>query len=78
MFKMGHQISMLDNVKLTSRKIDIIGLLVAAMNNKLTASKLNISDVTVEIHIKNALLRAKVNFRLEAAIWAINHSFKKP
>ena len=78
MLKSGSHFTTLDNVKLTQRETDIMRLLVAGMNNKLMARELNISDGTVKVHIKNILRKTKVNSRLEAAVWAINHGFEKP
>ena len=78
MLKSGSHFTTLDNVKLTQRETEIMGLLVAGMNNKLMARELNISDGTVKVHIKNILRKTKVNSRLEAAVWAINHGFEKP
>ena len=78
MLKTGNHFTTLDNVKLTQRETEIMRLLVAGMNNKLMARELNISDGTVKVHIKNILRKTKVNSRLEAAVWAINHGFEKP
>ena len=78
MLKSGSHFTTLENVKLTQRENEIMGLLVAGMNNKLMARELNISDGTVKVHIKNILRKTKVNSRLEAAVWAINHGFEKP
>jgi len=78
MLKSGSHFTTLDNVKLTQRENDIMRLLVAGMNNKLMARELNISDGTVKVHIKNILRKTKVNSRLEAAVWAINHGFERP
>ena len=78
MLKSGSHFTTLDNVKLTQRETEIMRLLVAGMNNKLMARELNISDGTVKVHIKNILRKTKVNSRLEAAVWAINHGFEKP
>ena len=76
--KSGNHSTTLENVKLTQRETEIMGLLVLGMNNKLMARELNISDGTVKVHIKNILRKTKVNSRLEAAVWAINHGFEKP
>jgi len=78
MLKSGNHSTTLENVKLTQRETEIMGLLVVGMNNKLMARELNISDGTVKVHIKNILRKTKVNSRLEAAVWAINHGFERP
>ena len=78
MLKSGSHFTTVDNVKLTQRETEIMGLLVVGMNNKLMARELNISDGTVKVHIKNILRKTKVNSRLEAAVWAINHGFERP
>jgi len=78
MLKSGSHSTTLENVRLTQRETDIMGLLVVGMNNKLMARELNISDGTVKVHIKNILRKTKMNSRLEAAVWAINHGFEKP
>lgn len=77
MLKSGSHSTTLDNVKLTQRETQIMGLLVKGMNNKLMARELNISDGTVKVHIKNILRKIQVSSRLEAAVWALNHGFEK-
>ena len=59
---------------LTDRETQILGLISLGMSNKLIARKLVISDGTVKVHVKNMLRKLHLKSRLEAAVWAIEHS----
>ena len=78
LLKSGNHHKTLENINLTKRETDILGLLVEGMSNKLIARELNITDGTVKVHIKNILRKIKVSSRLEVAVWALSHGFEKP
>jgi two-component system nitrate/nitrite response regulator NarL len=56
---------------LTEREHEILELLAAGMSNKLIARRLDISDGTVKVHVKNLLRKLNLRSRLEAAVWAL-------
>ena len=65
------------NASLTQREREILELIASGNSNKLIARKLDISDGTVKVHVKNLLRKLNVHSRLEAAVWALNHGFGK-
>ena len=77
MLKSGSDFTTPEHVNFTLRENEIMTLLVEGMNNKLIARKLNISDGTVKVHVKNILRKTGVKSRLEAVVWAMNHGFPK-
>jgi len=56
---------------LTEREHEILGLLAEGMSNKLIARRLDISDGTVKVHVKNLLRKLNLRSRLEAAVWTL-------
>ena len=58
---------------LSSREQSVLRLLVNGDTNKLIASKLSVSEVTVKVHIKCILRKIRVQNRTQAAIWAMHH-----
>lgn len=52
---------------LTSREIQILDLLCKGTQNKIIASKLNVSENTVKVHIRNIYKKMRVRNRTEAA-----------
>jgi two-component system nitrate/nitrite response regulator NarL len=56
---------------LTEREHEILELLAEGMSNKLIARRLDISDGTVKVHVKNLLRKLNLRSRLEAAVWAL-------
>jgi two-component system, NarL family, nitrate/nitrite response regulator NarL len=59
------------NANLTEREHEILGLLAEGMSNKLIARRLDISNGTVKVHVKNLLRKLNLRSRLEAAVWAM-------
>ncbi len=76
LLKKGEQTQLPEDARLTERETETLTLLAEGLNNKLIARRLEISDGTVKVHIKNILRKLKVRSRLEAAVWAINNGFK--
>jgi two-component system nitrate/nitrite response regulator NarL len=75
LLKKGEHPLLPEDANLTERETETLGLLAEGLNNKLIARRLDISDGTVKVHIKNILRKLKVKSRLEAAVWAINNGF---
>lgn len=75
LLKKGEQTQLPEDARLTERETETLTLLAEGLNNKLIARRLEISDGTVKVHIKNILRKLKVRSRLEAAVWAINNGF---
>ena len=75
LLKSGEHPLLPEDANLTERETETLTLLAEGLNNKRIARRLNISDGTVKVHIKNILRKLKVRSRLEAAIWAINNGF---
>jgi len=59
------------DANLTEREHEILGLLAEGMSNKLIARRLDISNGTVKVHVKNLLRKLNLRSRLEAAVWAV-------
>lgn len=58
---------------LTQRERQILKQIAAGMSNKMIASKLDIAEGTVKVHVKNLLKKLKMRSRVEAAIWAMEN-----
>jgi DNA-binding NarL/FixJ family response regulator len=56
---------------LTEREIGVLKLVAEGMSNKQIGESLGISARTVENHLSNILRKLNVNFRLQAALYAI-------
>ena len=63
---------------LTIRERQILNLLTEGLSNKLIGRKLDISDGTVKVHVKNLLRKLKLSSRLEAAVWALRQQDLQP
>jgi two-component system nitrate/nitrite response regulator NarL len=59
------------DANLTEREHEILELLAEGMSNKLIARRLDISDGTVKVHVKNLLRKLNLRSRLEAAVWVL-------
>ncbi len=62
-----------DKSSLTNRESEILSYISEGSCNKVIARKLEISDGTVKVHVKNLLRKLKLKSRLEAAVWALEH-----
>jgi two-component system NarL family response regulator len=56
---------------LTTREIEVLGLVAKGMRNKEIAAQLKISDETVQGHVKNILAKLSVHDRTEAVAVAV-------
>ena len=59
---------------LTRRELEVLQLLTKGLTNKEIASRLQLTERTVEFHVSNILRKLHVSSRLEAALWAKDHS----
>ncbi|MDH5432551.1 MAG: two-component system response regulator NarL [Gammaproteobacteria bacterium] len=57
--------------RLTSREIEILKLISKGLSNKVIANKLNITEGTVKVHVKNMLKKLELRTRVEAAVWVV-------
>lgn len=66
-----------ESVKLTEREQEILTLIAAGHSNKLIARELKITEGTVKVHVKHLLRKLNLDSRVEAAVWAVQHGFRK-
>jgi two-component system NarL family response regulator len=71
------QVEMEEDTRLTRREIETLGLLVEGKTNQAIAADLNISEKTVEKHIKAIFDKLKVSSRVEAAVSAVKRGIVK-
>ncbi len=71
--KNGGNLAPTNRKSLTPREEQILDLISAGMSNKMIAHKLEISDGTVKVHVKNMLRKLNFQSRLQAAVWALNN-----
>ncbi|TYC87068.1 response regulator transcription factor [Novosphingobium sp. BW1] len=57
---------------LSEREIDTLHCLMMGYPNKVIAYRLDISEVTVKVHVKAILRKLMVQNRTQTAIWAVN------
>ncbi|MEM8324961.1 two-component system response regulator NarL [Morganella morganii] len=58
---------------LTPRERDILKLIAQRQPNKMIARKLDITESTVKVHVKNLMKKMKVKSRVEAAVWVLQN-----
>ncbi len=61
---------------LTTREIEVLGLIAEGMINKEIAKQLYISEKTVKNHVSNIFKKLNVSDRTQAAIYAFKHNIK--
>lgn len=66
----------LQEANLTDREQEILACIIDGLSNKLIAHRLEISEGTVKVHVKNLLRKLNLRSRLEIAVWAFNHNLK--
>lgn len=62
---------------LTPRELEILSLVVAGLGNKEIAYRLNISDRTVQFHIRSIFEKTGARSRTEAAVLALKKNLPK-
>lgn len=60
-------------VQLTSREAEVLGLVREGLANRQVARRLDISERTVKAHLTSAFARIGVSDRTQAALWAERH-----
>ena len=60
---------------LSAREEQILRLLLLGDSNKKIASRLNLSEMTVKLHLKTLLHKVGANNRTQVAIWAHHHGY---
>ncbi|WAD28637.1 two-component system response regulator NarL [Pseudomonadaceae bacterium T75] len=66
----GHSVPL---SSLTKRERDVLRLIAKGQTNKMIARKLDISEGTVKVHVKNLLHKLGLRSRVEAAVWVLEH-----
>lgn len=66
-----------DTAALTDREKEILQALAQGHANKLIARRLDITEATVKVHVKNLLKKLGFRSRLEAAVWAVGRGTKQ-
>jgi DNA-binding NarL/FixJ family response regulator len=61
---------------LTPREVEILRLILAGHTNRAIASKIFISEKTVEFHLDNIYKKIGVRTRLMAGIWAMQQGIE--
>lgn len=61
---------------LTEREREILAQIAVGQSNKLIARELKIAEGTVKVHVKHLLRKLNLDSRVEAAVWAVKHSFR--
>jgi len=64
--------------KLTAREKEIIACLARGESNKGIARTLDLAESTVKIHVQNVLKKLKLNSRVQAAVYAVEHRRQMP
>ena len=62
--------------ELTDRELQTLKLIALGDSNKIIARKLDITEATVKVHVKNLLKKLKLRSRVEAAVWAVERGIK--
>ena len=60
-------------VQLTPRESQVLRLIAMGLSNQEIADSLDISVETVKEHVQNLLRKMSLNYRTQAAVWAIRH-----
>ena len=72
-----HQGSKMPNLTdLTARELEILQLVITGKTNKAIASKICISQKTVEFHLDNIYAKIGVRTRLMAGVWALQQGLQ--
>lgn len=72
-----HEKEKTEDNNLTSREVEVLGLIAEGMINKEIAKQLYISEKTVKNHVSNIFKKLDVSDRTQAAIYAFKHNIKK-
>ena len=64
--------------QLTPRELETLGHLAAGYSNKTIARNLNLAESTIKVHVQNILRKLKLDSRVQAAVFAIQHKVPLP
>lgn len=64
-------------VELTDREREILVHIADGKSNKLIARALGITEGTIKVHVKHLLKKLNLRSRVDAAVWAVEHGYKK-
>ena len=64
--------------QLTPRELETLGHLAAGYSNKAIAKNLNLAESTIKVHVQNILRKLKLDSRVQAAVFAIQHKVPLP
>lgn len=62
-----------DGVQLSPREKEMVSHLTAGLSNKMIARRMQITEATAKVHLKNLLRKISAENRTQAAIWALTH-----
>ncbi|MFN3988033.1 MAG: two-component system response regulator NarL [Rhodocyclaceae bacterium] len=62
---------------LTEQELRILEHIAEGLSNKLIARELDIAEGTVKVHVKHILRKLDLRSRVEAAVWAVEHTRAK-
>lgn len=60
-----------DIANLTAREMQIMRLIAEGLSNKMIARRLDVTEGTVKVHVKNLLKKMRLRSRVEVAVWAV-------
>jgi two-component system nitrate/nitrite response regulator NarL len=60
--------------ELTDRELDVLQLVAEGLTNKAIGERLSIAEGTVKVHVKRMLAKLNLRSRVEAAIFALEHT----
>lgn len=60
-----------DIASLTAREMQIMRLIAEGLSNKMIARRLDVTEGTVKVHVKNLLKKMQLRSRVEVAVWAV-------
>lgn len=61
-----------DVSSLTARELQILRLIAEGLSNKMIARRLDVTEGTVKVHVKNLLKKMHFRSRVEVAVWAVH------
>ncbi len=67
-----------DSSELSKRELEILAHLISGLSNKAIATRLEIAEATVKIHVGRILNKTHSSNRTQAALWGISRIGTKP
>lgn len=66
-----------DVSSLTARELQILRLIAEGLSNKMIARRLDVTEGTVKVHVKNLLKKMHFRSRVEVAVWAVQEGMNR-